>query len=121
MKKYLYFTNPGNAGNHDLIMIPADHILGVRLPSSNEQIRNLDVSAIDYRPHTGAVNADNSQADEDFINVNHAIGDRQRVIKSLVSLINSDKTNSPFIVAADDQNGEYAIDGVTSVRSINHD
>tara|TARA_Y100000361_G_C10926776_1_gene221770 strand:- start:40 stop:408 length:369 start_codon:yes stop_codon:yes gene_type:complete len=122
MKKYLYFTNPGNSGDRDLIMIPADHVLGVSLPSSTNQLDNLTVTSIDYRPHTGAIKPGTSiDAEEDFVNVIHAVGDRQRVVKSLVSLINSDKTNSPFIVAADDQNGEYAIDGVTSIRSINHD
>ena len=117
MKKYLYFTNPGNQAadgsddNHDLLMIPADHVLGVSLPSSVSQTHNLTITSIDFQP------IDGSGALEDFVFVNHTEGNRQKIIKNLVEIINSDKTNSPFIVVSDEQNGEY-IDGIDSTNRI---
>ena len=114
MKKYLYFTRPGMTNNADLIMIPADHILGASLQSGGDQTLNLTVTGIWYRPLDGTGTV------PDYVNVIHEIGDRQKVLKSLVSLINNNKTNSPFIVASDDQNAEYAIEGVTGTRDIIH-
>lgn len=116
MEKYLYFSNPSGDINatEEVAMVPASSIYVAGPPSNDNQNDNLTVTKIYIRPIDGT---DSPQ--EDFINLTHASGDRKRVLKSLAQLINGGKTNSPFIVAADGQNGVYGIDGVTGVNSIN--
>tara|TARA_R100000734_G_C3275821_1_gene70658 strand:- start:326 stop:709 length:384 start_codon:yes stop_codon:yes gene_type:complete len=124
MEKYLYFTNPSSDinGTEEMAMVPSSSIFAAGPPSSANQNDNLTVTKLYIRPEDGTENPTDPAGDqvEDFINVVHALGDRKKVLKSLVQLINGSKTKSPFVVAADEQNNEFGIEGVTAVSSINY-
>lgn len=115
MEKYLYFAkNTTIDGNEDIALVPSSKIRGIAAAvSSSARSDNETTIKLNF------ADIDGTENDEAFVNLNHAFGDKKKVAKSIVSIINGGRIKAPFIQACDDKNGVIAIDGVTSINSIN--
>ena len=109
MERYLYFVKPASApdANGELAMFPTSAITSIE-PSDASTSRTI----LRFIPRDG------TGTTEDAIQLDHADGDHKRVFNGIVALVNAQKNKDPFVVAADDENSIYNIDGVTAVNAI---
>ena len=116
MEKYLFFAkNVTLDGHEDIALVPSSRITGVAASTS-------DASRVSNETHVkiNFTDIDGTENNEAFINIDHAFGDKKRVCKSIVSLINGGRVKKPFISAVDMRaGGVIAIDGCTNISSIN--
>jgi len=105
MERYLYFTNPNDTGAPDatqeLAMYPTSAVANIFASDATH-------TTINMIPRDGIGTA------EDTVILTHADGDHKNVMGALVSMINAEKNNSPFVVVADKENGVFNINGVTA-------
>jgi|TARA_R110000823_G_scaffold299708_1_gene420434 hypothetical protein len=105
MERYLYFTNPNDAGapnaNAELAMYPTSSVTAIFAASATTTTINL-------------VPRDGTGTTEDVVTLTHVDGDHKNVIGALVAMINAEKNNSPFVVIADKEKGVFNINGVTA-------
>ena len=109
MERYLYFVKPASApdANGEVALYPTSSITAIE-PSTASTSRTV----IRFVPRDGTVTT------EDSVQLDHADGDHKRVFNGVVALVNAQKNKDPFVVAADDENSIYNIDGVTAVNGI---
>lgn len=109
MERFLYFVKPASApdANGELAMFPTSAITSIE-PSEVSTGRTI----LRFVPRDG------TGTTEDLVELDHADGDHKRVFNGIVALVNAQKNKDPFIVAADDENSIYKIDGVTAVNAI---
>ena len=107
MERYLYFVKttdaPDDAG--EVAMYPTSALTCI-------EPNNATRTDIRFIPRDG------TGTTEDIVQVSHADGDHLKVANGIVALVNAQKNNDPFVVAADDENSIYNIDGVVSVTGI---
>ena len=116
MEKYLYFAK-GSAsldGHEDIALVPSSNLRAIVGSLSNSsRVSNETHVMIKFDDIDGT---ENKSA---FINIVHAFGDKKKVCRSIVSLINGGRVKSPFIQAVDMKNGVIAVEGCTDLSSIN--
>lgn len=111
MEKYLYFAkNTTIDGHEDIALVPSSKIRGI-VASTDNTSRTVNETQIKMN----FADIDGTENDEAFIKLTHVYGDKKRVARSIVSLINGGRVKSPFIQACDLKNGVIAIDGVTAL------
>tara|TARA_R110002096_G_scaffold394548_1_gene589841 strand:+ start:221 stop:559 length:339 start_codon:yes stop_codon:yes gene_type:complete len=105
MERYLYFTNPNDTGapdaNQELAMYPTSAVTAIFASDATH-------TTINMVPRDGIGTA------EDTVILTHTDGDHKNVMGALVSMINAEKNNSPFVVVADKEKGVFNINGVTA-------
>tara|TARA_R100000935_G_C2744304_1_gene127153 strand:- start:126 stop:476 length:351 start_codon:yes stop_codon:yes gene_type:complete len=109
MERYLYFTNPNDAGapnaTQELAMYPTSSMFAFNAASAT-------TTEILIFPRDGVDGT--ASATNDKIVITHADFDHKNVMSSLVSIINAEKNNNPFVVVADKEKGIFNITGVTA-------
>jgi hypothetical protein len=104
MERYLYFTNPNSGApdaNQELAMYPTSSVTAIFASDATHTTINM-------------IPRDGTFQFEDTVILTHADGDHKNVMGALVSMINAEKNNSPFVVVADTENGVFNINGVTA-------
>ena len=105
MERYLYFTNPNDAGapdtNAELAMYPTSSVTNIFAASAT-------TTTINFVPRDG------TRTTEDVVTLTHADGDHKTVMSELVAIINAEKNNSPFQVISDKESSVFNITGVTA-------
>ena len=109
MERYLYFVKTTDApdANGEVAMFPTSS-LSIIEPKEDSTGKTM----LRFVPRDG------TGTTEDSVELDHADGDHKRVFNGVVALINAQKNKDPFVVAADDENSIYNIDGVTAVTAI---
>jgi len=109
MERFLYFVKTTDApdANGEVALYPTSSLTSIE-PSSSSTARTV----LRFVPRDGTVTT------EDSVTLDHADGDHKKVFNGVVALVNAQKNKDPFVVAADDQNSIYNIDGVTGVNTI---
>lgn len=109
MEKYLYFTSQTTVdSNADAALYPASHMT-IMNPAS------ATTTEIKFVNRAGTAVILNT------VTLTHAENDHKNVMKALASLASTERTNAPFVVVADTENGIFNIDGVTACAIVSAD
>ena len=109
MEKYLYFSSVSTVdSNADAALYPASHMTIIN-PAS---INTTEVKFINRAGTAVILNT---------VVLTHAENDHKNVMKALASMVNTERTNAPFVVVADKENSIFNIDGVTACAIVSAD
>ena len=109
MEKYLYFTSETTVdSNADAALYPASHMT-IMNPAS------ATTTEIKFVNRAGTAVILNT------VTLTHTENDHKNVMKALASLASTERTNAPFVVVADTENGIFNIDGVTACAIVSAD